>query len=86
MKPARRYLAVHLPFWEAEHLRQSHPDLPADTPLALWARQGARRLLVAVDQAAAAAGLEAALGAVFECRLKVNCWTAAILMRGGSSG
>jgi protein ImuB len=58
MKPARRYLAVHLPFWEAEHLRQSHPDLPADTPLALWARQGARRLLVAVDQAAAAAGLE----------------------------
>jgi protein ImuB len=58
MKPARRYLALHLPFWEAEHLRQSHPDLPADTPLALWARQGARRLLVAVDQAAAAAGLE----------------------------
>ena len=59
MKPARRYLAVHLPFWEAEHLRQSHPDLPADTPLALWARQGARRLLVAVDQAEASEVLEA---------------------------
>ena len=58
MKPARRYLAVHLPFWAAEHLRQSRPDLPADTPLALWARQGARRLLVALDHQAAAAGLE----------------------------
>jgi protein ImuB len=58
MKPARRYLAVHLPFWAAEHLRQSRPDLPADTPLALWARQGARRLLVALDHHAAAAGLE----------------------------
>ncbi|MFN6251624.1 MAG: Y-family DNA polymerase [Acetobacteraceae bacterium] len=54
----RRYLALHLPFWAAEHLRQSRPDLPADQPLALWARQGARRLLVALDHHAAAAGLE----------------------------
>ena len=58
MKPARRYIALHLPFWEAEHLRQSRPDLPADKPLALWARQGARRLLVALDHHAAEAGLE----------------------------
>ncbi|MFN8983532.1 MAG: Y-family DNA polymerase, partial [Alphaproteobacteria bacterium] len=58
MKPARRYLALHLPFWAAEHLRQARPDLPAEQPLALWARQGARRLLVALDHQAAAAGLE----------------------------
>ena len=24
----RRYLALHLPFWAAEHLRQARPDLP----------------------------------------------------------
>jgi protein ImuB len=58
MKPARRYLALHLPFWAAEHLRQARPDLPADQPLVLWARQGARRLLMALDHQAAAAGLE----------------------------
>jgi protein ImuB len=47
---ARRNLALHLPLLAVERLR-----LPG--PLALWAAEGSRRVLVAMDPLAAAAGL-----------------------------
>jgi len=53
----RRFLALHLPEFATDRLRRAEPNLPRDRPLATWAQIGSRRLLVAVDGAAAAAGL-----------------------------
>jgi protein ImuB len=53
----RRFLALHLPCLATDRLRRMEPDLPADRPLATWAPSGNHRLLVAVDQSAAATGL-----------------------------
>ncbi|WP_367617328.1 error-prone DNA polymerase [Plastoroseomonas hellenica] len=52
----RRYLALHLPDLATDRLRRTM-DLPADRPLAVWATEGPRRVLVAVDPVAARAGL-----------------------------
>ncbi|MXP64039.1 DNA polymerase Y family protein [Roseomonas sp. M0104] len=55
----RRFLALHLPTFATDRLRRAEPGLPAGRPLATWAQAGSRRLLVAVDRTAAAAGLRA---------------------------
>ncbi len=52
-----RFLALHLSELATDRIRRSEPDLPPDRPLATWAASGSRRLLVAVDRAAAGAGL-----------------------------
>ena len=52
-----RVLALHLPSLATDRLRRTVPDLPLARPLATWAVFGNRRLLLAVDPAAAAAGL-----------------------------
>lgn len=52
-----RFLALHLPSLATDRLRRAAPDLPPTRPLATWAGLRGRRLLVAVDAAAAAAGL-----------------------------
>ncbi|MFC3027137.1 MULTISPECIES: Y-family DNA polymerase [Roseomonadaceae] len=57
MTAPRRYLALHLPAFATDRLRRAEPDLPQDVPLAIWASQGPRRLLSAVDLRAWAAGL-----------------------------
>ena len=54
---SRRFLALHLPELATDRIRRAEPGLPADRPLATWAPSGNRRVLLAVDQAAAAAGL-----------------------------
>jgi protein ImuB len=57
----RRFLALHLPELPTDRLRRALPAPPGDPaqapPLAAWERQGGRRLLVAVDAAAARLGL-----------------------------
>jgi protein ImuB len=51
--PDRRFLALHLPRLSTDRLRR-----PVDAPpCAAWIETGSRRLVVAVDEAAAAAGL-----------------------------
>uniref|UniRef100_UPI001359CA37 Y-family DNA polymerase n=1 Tax=Roseomonas sp. 18066 TaxID=2681412 RepID=UPI001359CA37 len=55
----RRFLALHLPELPTDRLRRALPDLPRDLPLAAWDRQGSRRALTAVDDAAARIGLHA---------------------------
>jgi protein ImuB len=50
----RRILALHLPWLATERLRAAEPRSP---PIACWAADGHRRVLTAVDPAAAAAGL-----------------------------
>ena len=55
----RRFLALHLPTLPTDRIRRAAQELPAQRPLAVWATQGPRRVLVAVDQAAAQAGLRA---------------------------
>ncbi|MBL6455812.1 DNA polymerase Y family protein [Belnapia sp. T6] len=52
-----RFLALHLPSLATNRLRRAEPRLPPTRPLATWAAFGNRRLLVAVDAAAEAAGL-----------------------------
>jgi protein ImuB len=52
-----RFLALHLPHFATDRIRRAERGLPAGRPLAVWAAQGSRRLLAAVDAAAAAAGL-----------------------------
>ncbi|MGG5888911.1 Y-family DNA polymerase [Falsiroseomonas sp. HC035] len=52
----RRFLALHLPDLAIARLRRAEPDLPG-RPLATWDSMGSRRLLVAVDAAAAELGL-----------------------------
>ncbi|WP_419898236.1 Y-family DNA polymerase [Roseomonas sp. USHLN139] len=53
----RRFLALHLPELPTDRLRRARPEWPRDRPLAAWERQGSRRLLTAVDAAAARIGL-----------------------------
>jgi protein ImuB len=53
----RRFLALHLPEFATDRIRRADPDLPPDRPLATWEQAGSRRLLVAVNGAAVAAGL-----------------------------
>lgn len=53
----RRFLALHLPTLATDRIRRVASALPADRPLGVWAAQGPRRVLVAVDRAAAQAGL-----------------------------
>ncbi|WP_304814231.1 DNA polymerase Y family protein [Falsiroseomonas sp.] len=53
---ARRFLALHLPDLATARIRRAEPGL-GDSPLATWEASGSRRLLVAVDAAAAALGL-----------------------------
>ncbi len=55
----RRFLALHLPALSTDRIRRAAPDIAADRPLGVWATQGPRRVLVAVDRAAAMAGLRA---------------------------
>ncbi|MBR0654847.1 Y-family DNA polymerase [Plastoroseomonas arctica] len=55
----RRFLALHLPTLATDRIRRAAPELPADRPLGVWATLGPRRVLVAVDRAAAMAGLRA---------------------------
>ncbi len=55
----RRFLALHLPALPTDRIRRAAPDLPTQRPLGVWATRGPRRVLVAVDRAAAAAGLRA---------------------------
>jgi protein ImuB len=52
-----RVLALHLPDLATGRIRRAEPALPANRPLATWVVSGHRRLLAAVDHAAAAAGL-----------------------------
>src|SRR4051812_25390623 len=52
-----RFLALHLPALATDRIRRAEPDLPPALPPATWAPSGNRRLLAAVDHAAAAAGL-----------------------------
>lgn len=54
---SRRFLALHLPCLATDRIRRAEPGLPADRPLATWTASDSRRVLVAVDQAAAATGL-----------------------------
>ncbi len=58
MAEPRRFLALHLPRFAADRLVRRDPDL-ADAPLALWAQQGQRRFVTAVNERAAASGLAA---------------------------
>jgi protein ImuB len=53
-----RFLALHLPGLATARIRRAAPELPAGRPLATWVASSHRRLLVAVDHAAAAAGLQ----------------------------
>src|SRR5690242_7970819 len=54
----RRHLALSLPRWATDCLRRADPALAASNrPLALWERQKGAMRLVAVDAAAADAGL-----------------------------
>jgi protein ImuB len=53
----RRFLALHLPCLTTDRIRRAEPGLPANRPLATWTASGNRRVLVAVDQAAATTGL-----------------------------
>jgi hypothetical protein len=55
----RRFLALHLPYLPIDRLRRTLTGLRAGQPLAAWAATGNRRLLAAVDQAAAAQGIHA---------------------------
>ena len=52
-----RFLALHLPDLATDRIRRAEPGLPPGLPLATWASLGSRRLLLAVDPVAAAAGL-----------------------------
>jgi protein ImuB len=52
-----RYLALHLPGLATDRIRRAEPGLPPSLPLATWAPFGNRRVLTAVDSAAAGAGL-----------------------------
>jgi protein ImuB len=56
---ARRFLALHLPALSTDRIRRALPGVPANRPLGVWATQGPKRMLVAVDRAAAIAGLRA---------------------------
>lgn len=49
---SRRYLALHLPYLATDRLARHEPGLRA-VPLAVWAQQGGRRLLCAVNRHAA---------------------------------
>lgn len=55
--PSRRFLALHLPGIATDRIRRAEPGLPRGRPLATWTQVGNRRVLAAVDGAAAAAGL-----------------------------
>lgn len=58
LRPERRYLVLYLPRWETDCLKRADPDIGAlTTPFALWEKQRGAMRLVAVDDAAAAAGL-----------------------------
>jgi hypothetical protein len=52
-----RYLALHLPNLATDRLLRVEPDLPRSVLLATWAPFGNRRVLIAVNDAAANAGL-----------------------------
>lgn len=52
-----RFLALHLPILATDRIRRAEPALSPNLPLATWAPSGNRRVLAAVDQAAAAVGL-----------------------------
>ncbi|WP_328702428.1 DNA polymerase Y family protein [Belnapia arida] len=52
-----RFLALHLPHFATDRIRRAERGLSPDWPLAVWATQGSRRLLAAVDAVAEAAGL-----------------------------
>lgn len=53
---SRRFLALHLPDLAMARIRRAEPELE-EAPLATWEASGSRRLLVAVDAAAASRGL-----------------------------
>lgn len=57
MSGPRRFLALHLPRLATDRLRRAHPEFSREAPLATWMRQGASRLLEAVNEAAEAGGL-----------------------------
>lgn len=58
----RRVVSVFFPRWAADRLRRKNPDLQArDKPLVTAAVSGQRRVLAAVDDAAARLGLKAGM-------------------------
>src|SRR4051812_43743845 len=58
----RRVVSVWLPHWPTDRLRRTAPDAPPrDAPLVTAAQDGNRRVLQAVDPAAAALGLRPGL-------------------------
>ncbi|RYJ01868.1 MAG: DNA polymerase Y family protein, partial [Acetobacteraceae bacterium] len=54
---ARRFLALHLPDFATDRMHRAESDLRFDEPLAIWVKEGPRRIVVAVNAAAAEAGL-----------------------------
>jgi len=52
-----RFLALHLPSLATDRLRRVEPELGDGLPLATWSSPGGRRVLLALDRAAAGAGL-----------------------------
>ncbi|MFC7543856.1 Y-family DNA polymerase [Siccirubricoccus deserti] len=52
-----RYLALYLPSLATDRIRRAEPGLPRSLPLATWEPFGNRRVLTAVDSAAADVGL-----------------------------
>ena len=57
----RRVVSLSLPTWPTDRLRRRPGAPPADRPLVVAAREGARRCIVAADGAAQAAGLHAGM-------------------------
>lgn len=53
----RRFLALHLTDFATDRLQRAEPDLHFDEPLAIWASEGPRRIVAAVNAAAAQFGL-----------------------------
>lgn len=56
----RRVVSLYLPTWATDRVRR-RTDLPRDKPLVTAARQGSRRVLMAVDDAAVRLGLKVAM-------------------------
>lgn len=54
---ARRFLALHLPDFATDRMHRAEPDLRSGEPLAIWAQERQRRMVVAVNAAAAEVGV-----------------------------
>ena len=56
-REARRFLALHLPDFATDRLQRAEPDPGGDEPLVIWVSEGPRRIVAAVNAAAAQRGL-----------------------------